>query len=967
MANGGDPVDSPTEGRHDAAAAPTLPADAASPSFIAPTRDVAATRMQKVPRLEPGDIIEGTYRVEEAIGAGGMGVVYRARDIKLDRPVALKLRARWNQSESFDRLLREAIAMARLSHPNVVTVHEVGNYGDHLVIAMEYVDGGTLGSWLGAAVRPAREVLDVLCRAGDGLAAAHRAGLVHRDFKPDNILIGKDGRVRVADFGLARPVTASEERAAAEPIGALDGRYTATGAHVGTPAYMAPEQLGGEVDARADQFSFCVVVWEALAGERPFVVATASRFLAEVKRGPAREPPHRLPRWLRRVLARGLALDPADRYPSMEALLAALRRGPVWRRRGVVLAAAAACAAALVGGRWLAAAPPCAGALQNLAGVWDGERKQAVRAAFLATGKTYAADVSDAVARALDAYAGAWTDMRTQACEATAVRHEQSDAMLDQRMACLDGRLADLRALTTVFAQGPDEDVLREGARAALALPDLAGCADAAALTAAAPPPTGAEARARVDSAQARLAHVEALFGTGKRKEAEALARATVDEAQRIGYAPLRAHAVYLLGRIQAVFGDEDAETTLYEATRLAAEAKDDARAAESWLSLLPIVARRKPEEAATVTRFAEAAVARAGGGEDLRARFLSSVGAVLHQQGKFAEARERYGEALAAYEKARGPDDVALAPTLSGLANSLDMLRQFDDAARYHERALALERHAYGPRDVEVAAALHAYGSSFAVQGKFAEGRDRFLEEIAIIEELFGPSHPTLVSALTNLAATLKGLHQLADAERAARRAVALGERAYAPEDPRTAKALGNLGAVLQDEGKFAEAAPLFLRVVAMQERALGRDHPDVAANVFNVGFGLEKLGKPAEARPYFERALAVFDKAYGRDAPLTAMAVYNLAEVLYQSADYRAALARFDDALVVFDKLEPGDPEIAGLLDRIARCQLALGARERAAAPLVRARAICAAAKCDPTELAEQAAIAAALRARR
>jgi tetratricopeptide (TPR) repeat protein/tRNA A-37 threonylcarbamoyl transferase component Bud32 len=957
-------VDSPTDGRDKVAAAPTVPANA-SPSFIASTEDASQGTGQKVPRLVPGDVVEGTYRVEEAIGAGGMGVVYRARDIKLDRPVALKLRARWNQSDT-GRVLREAMAMARLSHPNVVAVHEIVNYRDHIVIAMELVDGGTLGTWRADGPRSPREVLELCCRAGDGLAAAHRAGLVHRDFKPDNILIGKDGRVRVADFGLARSVTASEEQVAPAQLAAMGEMYTATGAHVGTPAYMAPEQLGGTVDARADQFAFCVVVWEAIAGERPFVAATASRFLADVKRGPTREP-SRVPRWLRRVLSRGLALDPATRYPSIEALLADLRRGPVWRRRGLAAAGLVGVAGILLGVRWLAAPPPCAGATEKLAGVWDAERKQAVRQAFVSTGKAYAADVYGAVARALDAYTQGWVDMRGQACEATAVRHEQSEVLLDRRMACLDGRLRDVQALTSLYAQGPDEDVLREAARAALSLPDLAGCADAAALSAAAPPPADAAMRTRVDAVRARLAHAEALYGTGKRKEAEAIARATVDEAHRIGYVPLEAQAVYLLGRIQSLFGDEQAEDTLYQATRLAAEAKDDPRAAESWLSLLPVVAKRKPAEAGTVTRFAEAAVARAGGGSDLRARFLSSVGAVLHHQGKYTESRDRFVEALALYEKLRGADDVALAPTLSGLANALDMLRQFEQAQKYHERALALERRAYGARDVEVAAALHAYGSSFAVQGKYAEARDRFVEEIAILEELFGPDHPTLVSALTNLGAALKGLKQLPEAETALRRAVALGERAYGPDDPRTAKALGNLGTVLQDQGKFADAAPLFMRVVAVQERALGPDHPDVAVNAFNLGFGLEKLGRPAEARPHFERALAVFEKVHGPESPLAAMAVYNLAEVLLAVADHRTALARYQQALVAFEKLEPGDAEIAGIHDRVARCYLGLRVPDRALAELDRAAAICAATKCEPEEIAEQQALRAKARGKR
>src|SRR5262249_17440011 len=192
--------------------------------------------------------------------------------------------------------------------------------------------------------------------------------------------------------------------------------------------------------------------------------------------------------WLRRTRARGLALDPAARCPSIEALLADLRRGPVWRRRGLAALGAAAAAGVLLGVRWLAMPPPCGGAAAKLAGISDAGRKAAVRSALLATRKSYTPPLSHAAARALDADARGWVDMRRQACEATAVRHEQSEALLDRRMACLDGRLREVGALASLLAQGPDEEVLREAARAALALPDLAGCADAVALGSAAPP-----------------------------------------------------------------------------------------------------------------------------------------------------------------------------------------------------------------------------------------------------------------------------------------------------------------------------------------------------------------------------------------------------------------------------------------------------------------------------------------------
>ncbi|MCW5809037.1 MAG: serine/threonine protein kinase, partial [Deltaproteobacteria bacterium] len=212
-----------------------------------------------VPR---GTVIDGQYKVERVLGEGGMGVVYLARDLKLDREVAIKVGIE-RSAAAIGRLAREAMALARLSHPNVVVIHQVGELGGRAFVAMEYVPGGTARTWCQGKGR--REVVALYIAAGEGLAAAHAAGLVHRDFKPDNVLVGADGRPRVADFGLARVQLAAG-------VGA-----GMTGA-LGTPAYMAPEQFGdGEVDARADQFALCASLWEALFGERPFAERTTER------------------------------------------------------------------------------------------------------------------------------------------------------------------------------------------------------------------------------------------------------------------------------------------------------------------------------------------------------------------------------------------------------------------------------------------------------------------------------------------------------------------------------------------------------------------------------------------------------------------------------------------------------------------------------------------------------------------
>jgi serine/threonine protein kinase len=298
----------------------------------------AGDRASDGTRLDAGARV-GRYVILELVGAGAMGAVYAAHDPDLDRRVALKLLRPGSCDEELRaRLLREAKAMARLSHAHVITVHDVGTYGAQLFVAMELVGGGTLRAWLARERRSWRETLDVVVRAGRGLACAHDAGLVHRDFKPDNVLVGADGRVRVTDFGLARAVREDAlERAAAEAPrqDALDATLTRTGTLVGTPAYMAPEQLAGEpADARADMFGFSVALYEALYGERPFDGATVMALRASTRSGSVRPAPtgSEVPSRVRRTLLIGLRPRPDDRFASMTEFLDALEGAarPLW-------------------------------------------------------------------------------------------------------------------------------------------------------------------------------------------------------------------------------------------------------------------------------------------------------------------------------------------------------------------------------------------------------------------------------------------------------------------------------------------------------------------------------------------------------------------------------------------------------------------------------------------------------------
>lgn len=379
----------------------------------------------------------GRFRIEKQLGAGAMGVVYAAFDPDLERRVAVKVLRAQQGDVARNRLLREARAMARLSHPNVVTVHEVGTSSDRDYVATELISGWNLAEWLRAAPRSKREIVDAFLAAGRGLAAAHEAGLVHRDFKPHNVLRSDEGRIVVTDFGLAR-ASHEDEDLAPQPVtdsaidpGSLASDLTRTGALVGTPGYMAPEQWEGlEVDAAADQFSFCVALWEALAGQRPFQGKTIEELRVQVQRPPpATDAADKIPRALRQILLHGLAQRPTERYPTMRALIDAIeaaRRRP----RRIVAAAVTASLGILVGGAVVYASGSGAPGLEDCAApaltaerVWSAAHR---------------AQLPPRLVAQLDRRIEQWNASRATACRS------DSAELRHLRTACLDGVMSTL-------------------------------------------------------------------------------------------------------------------------------------------------------------------------------------------------------------------------------------------------------------------------------------------------------------------------------------------------------------------------------------------------------------------------------------------------------------------------------------------------------------------------------------------
>ena len=664
--------------------------------------------------LPPAAAVVGRYVLLNVIGEGAMGVVYAAFDAQLDRKIAIKvLRPTLAKgdvtAEVQARLLREAQAMARLSHPNVVAVHDVGvvDASGSVFVAMEYVAGPTLKDYLRTKPRPWREGLELLRAAGRGLAAAHAAGLVHRDFKPDNVLVGNDGRVRVTDFGIARvepggavpeqnpPHSASLGPAAGEQTQAnprpsrprasdlgppsvaratpvdggtagtsSSGPLTLTGSILGTVGYMAPEQAFGEaVDARSDQFSFCATLYFTLYGEKPFPESSFDAYVRALE-NPVRDPKSGadVPGWLRRAVLKGLSYEPADRYASMDELLEALEPEPVVppRSRAPMFAALGLAAlAVLAGGFWYtrSRAALCPSAASELAGTWDPAIHDDVRKAFDATHAPNAADSFARVAKVLDAYGGAWTSMRVEACEASKVRKEQPPELYKLRSECLDRERMELRALTSVLRRA-DKDVVASSVKAAYGLTAVSWCADVAGLRASPGLPADPEKRARVLEARAELATATSLGLAGKTPEAKARAGSAAQIARDAGDRSTEAEALYALGMSEQRSGDYVvAADDLAGAMAHAYASGNDVTLAHA-ASLLAFVVGDKlyrQDEGRRMLELAHAGLERVGGSDDVEADVLSTEGLLLVTQGYADRAAPLLERVVSDYRRTLG------------------------------------------------------------------------------------------------------------------------------------------------------------------------------------------------------------------------------------------------------------------------------------------------------------------------
>jgi len=834
----------------------------------------------------------------ERVGSGGMGVVHAAYDPELDRKIALKLlnpRSGDDGQEAEARLIREAQAIARLSHPNVVAVYDVGSFEGRVFMAMELVEGRTLRRWLGEKQRSWRDILRVLVAAGRGLAAAHAVDLVHRDFKPSNVLIGDDGRVRVLDFGLARvagePSGGSSGLSSGSSARRLSSSITQTGTVMGTPAYMAPEQHAGlAADARADQFSFCVLAYEALYGQRPFAGDDADAVANAIIEGQIRPPPSgaTVPGWMRRIIVRGLAGRPEDRYRSMPDLLAELDRDPGVRRRRVVLAflglAVVVAAAFGVSELRRRQAQVCAGAGDKLALVWDEASKSEIRRAFEATERPYAVRAYESVERIVDAWAQSWAEVHTAACESTRIRREQSEEMLDLQMTCLDQERVELQALVDLLREA-DARLVERSVTAASRLPNPDWCTRLAALRATYPPPSDAMAQQAADIRQ-EIARSRALGGAGKYEEGLVVIQAATKAARDLGYRPVLAEALVELGNRKWRTGDLDgAEATLDEALWTAEEARHDRAKASALHQLTWLLGYKQARytEASTLGRLGQAALARFGGDPDLESSLLGALGVVRDESGDPQAAIEYHEQALELTRSHHGESSPAMATALENLAISQKHVGDLESARKTQERVLEIRQEVLGPDHPAVAYAYTNLASAAMTEGEWARGLELQRKALDIFARTVGPEHEINIAPMSNAAIALIQLGRSAEAIVTMERALEIAEATVGADHPAAAVARGTLGDALLSAGKAKEASRELERALADLERTAGPEHLKTAPVLLSLGKLRLAEGSPGDAVSHLERAVRIYD-AYRGAAPTDHVdAAFTLARVLW------------------------------------------------------------------------------------
>lgn len=858
----------------------------------------------------------GRYQLQRQIGRGGMGVVYAALDPELGRTVALKvLRPHGtggSQQTREARLVREARALARLSHPNVVSVYAVERIGGVLCIAMEFVRGETLAAWLSAEPRTEAAIVGAFVDAARGLAAAHRNGIVHRDFKPLNVMVGASegrgarGRVRVLDFGLAMTDTSLEETTTQDGAGSFEsgsGTQTETGTVMGTRGYMAPELREGAASAASDQYAFFISLFRALTQRSP------------------KEPPletielDRIPGRLRPIVRRGLAKDPGARWPNLDEAADALLRAvaPRWP----IAAAATGTVLALAGVAWVSTAhaepDPCASFDARAESTWSESRVHSIEATL----KDAPAFAVDAWARAAPHLETAMARLREQggvACRSAYDRGKLVSRPDAATVLCLQSQLVELDAALGQFEAEPQRPQPL----------DFASFAPLRACEQTSEPTVDAGSRAFEEA----LAAVRGQLRAGSYAPAHAAMQELIRQVQSVSPASLRAEAFLLSGRAAQAAGHyEIAETRFQAALGEATTAGTDAVAARTWVALLDLEGRDfgRQAEAKRMLVPARAAIARVPDDARLQADFIATQAMLADRSADPERAIELLHEALAAVPET--PETATRrAHLLHALARGLRRAGRPAQSMPHAREALKLTRDVLGPRHPEVATRHIAVGTAANLAGDTEAALAAFGAALDIYTEALGPEHPSVAVALHNRGTALAASGQIDDAYADIARAAELDRANLGVDNPGRAQSLYTLAMLQRQRGQADDAQQLMNEALQILSRAWGDDHPDLSYVVGGLADLAAAEGDFDAATKHYARAQALLEPALGashprmvypllgagrvalqRDMPTEAVAPLERARAIAQAGgvdpltgaevSYRLALALVDD----------------------------------------------------------------------
>lgn len=848
----------------------------------------------------------GRFSVLKRLGAGASGVVFSAIDPQLERRVAIKLLRRDGSDTGGQRLIREARTLAKLSHPNIVAVHEVGEHDDRVFLALELVEGETLADWIRNGPHAVDEVVKVFLAAGRGLAAAHDAGLVHRDFKPANVLLDGQGRVQVADFGLARISSGPSADSSERTLRSTDQReasirdsepaLTATGALVGTPAYMAPELFrGAEATAQSDQYAFCVALDEAFHQTRRYTGRTLAELTANVASGTtARKSSVSLPRRVRRALERGLSVEPAERFASMDALLAEL--GPrsktwLWLAPGVLGGAAALAVAAWPQDE----GDPCAGVGADVEAFWSADTRGVVEAGFRGSGSARAEQAFASANERIERLVDQWIDTAAETCALEHAEAPPSNIAITRRWVCLEHERVALEASIELLRE-PSPQLVVEAERILPSLTELELCGSDELLQMGVAPPPPPETRPAIAALEREITQGRALWLGTDRDGAVIALEGTVERARDLGHAPTLALALVELGFAHIELQESSAALASFRAAALAADrgGADLLRGGATEEAARKLADLGRFDEANDALASAQAVLDRISVGPGFhRARLEIGKAWVAEQSGDWQEALLRYRKAKVLLEDSKGrtrADSVTTA--LDGEARMLGKLGKNDEAIVGYKAVIAQTTAHLGDASMMLGKLHASLGGAYIRVGKLELAAQSFSHAYDIKRLYVEDDDPAMAPLHLNIAGLAfrdgdyeGALARFEDALVAARN----GEDR---SNPLGLSAMGNIAACHSRMGRYEDALDMQRQVLAERTELLGPSHISTAHSRAAVAMTLLMLERGDEARTPLLTALADTEAIVGPEHEDVAWILLGLAGVYEQAEQPREVL---------------------------------------------------------------------------